>query len=226
MRISIAKRPAGSCTIPRLFEKLPAEVIGLLQRQGLRFLIAAQKHGKKKDTGNRRFFEADCPVGWYDYSWTTPRRVWDFKEKKRKEKGKLTVEVEVCVASGHGNKPRLVYYCGGMRTWSVAEVKKAYRRRFGIETGYRQLGECLARTSSRDRKVRLLLVGIALVLINVWAYLHVDLLASGTRGKRQAQLFLLRLTVLRMLVLVELLGPSQQSWQTQQPIPDGFMPIE
>jgi hypothetical protein len=203
-----------------------AEVIGLLQRKGLRFLIAAQKHGKKKETGNRRFFEADCPVGWYAYAWTTPRRVWDFKEKKRKEKGKLTVEVEVCVASGNGKKPRWVYYCGGMRTWSAAEVKKAYRRRFGIETGYRQLGECLARTSSRDRKVRLLLVGIALVVLNVWAYLHVELLASGPRGKRQDQLFLLRLTVLRILVLVELLGPSRQHWQTQCPIPDSFTPIK
>jgi hypothetical protein len=202
-----------------------AEVICLPQGKGLRFLIAAQKHGKKKETGNRRFFEADCRVGWHKYSWTTPRRVWDFKQKQRKERGKLTVQVEVCVASGNQKRPRLVYYAQGLLPWSSARVKGAYRRRFGIETGHRQLGQCLARTSSRDRKVRLLLVGIALVLLNVWAQLHAELLADGPRGKRQPQLYLLRLTLLRILVLLEILRPSQPHWQTQQPLLDAFTSI-
>jgi hypothetical protein len=199
-----------------------AEVTLLLQRQGHAFLIAAQKHGKKPDTGNRRFFEANCAVGWHDYQWTTPKRVWDFKEKKRKERGKLTVKVDVCVATGNDKKPKLVYYCGGLRHWSAAQVKKAYRRRFGIESGYRQLGECLARTSSRNAKVRLLLVGIALILLNVWAYLHAEVLASGPRGERLVQLWLLRLGVLRILVLLEMLRPCIRQWQTQRPLPGPF----
>lgn len=201
-----------------------AEVISLLQGKGLRFLIAAQKHGKKKDTGNRRFFETGCRLGWHEHTWTTPKRVWDFEAKKRKERGSLTVKVDTCVAEGGGKRPLLVYYAEGLRSWSSAQVKEAYRRRFGIETGYRQLGECLARTSSRDWKVRLLLVGVALVLLNLWACLHAEFLASGPRGKRQPHLHLLRLTLLRILVLVEILGPSRTHWQTQQPIPEDFTP--
>ncbi len=42
-----------------------------------------------------------------------------------------------------------------------------YRTRFGIETSYRQLGECLARTTSDDPVYRLLLVGVSL-LIRAW----------------------------------------------------------
>ena len=43
-----------------------------------------------------------------------------------------------------------------------------FRKRFGIETSYRQLGEGLAQTTSRDRRYRLLRVGLALLLRNVW----------------------------------------------------------
>jgi hypothetical protein len=199
-----------------------AEVIRVLQHNDLGFLIAAPKTGKKQGTGNRHFFEANCKVGWYKHSWTTPRRVWDFKAKKRKERGKITVEVDVCVARGNEKKPRLVYYCGQMRHNSVGQVKKAYRRRFGIESGYRQLGECLARTSSRNVKVRLLLVGIALVLVNLWAYVHAEVLGSGPLGERQPHLYLLRLTILRILLLLEILKPSQWLWLTQRPFPDTF----
>ena len=217
-------RRAGLCVSHLMLDREfgSAEVISLLQRQGLAFLMAAQKCGKKKEAGNRRFFEPDSVLGWHEHSWTTPRRVWDFKEGKRKEKGKLTVKVDVCVARGGGKKPRLVYYCAGLRRWSAAQVKESYRKRFGIESGYRQLGECLARTSSPDSRVRLLLVGVALLLLNVWAYLHADILAGGAVGERHLRLDLLRLTVLRTLVMLEILKPSEPSWRTQQPIPECF----
>ncbi len=41
-------------------------------------------------------------------------------------------------------------------------VALAYRRRFGIETSYRQFGECLAGATSRDAVYRLL-VGVSLL---------------------------------------------------------------
>jgi putative transposase len=46
-----------------------------------------------------------------------------------------------------------------------------YRRRFGIESTYRQLNHVRARTTSRSPILRLLLVGLALILVN----LHVAL---------------------------------------------------
>ena len=103
-------------------------------------------------------------------------------------------------------------------------VPQAVRDRDGLPAAGPVPG---ARTSSKNAKVRLLLllVGIALALLNVWALLHAELLASGPRGKRQPHLHLLRLTLLRILILLEILRPSEPQWQTQQPIPDSFAAI-
>lgn len=60
-------------------------------------------------------------------------------------------------------------------TWKVwlspTDVRETYRRRFGIETSYRQLNQSRSRTSSRDPLYRFLLVGLALFLRNLWQWL-------------------------------------------------------
>jgi IS4 transposase len=67
-------------------------------------------------------------------------------------------------------------------------VRDNYRQRFGIETSYRQLHEARIRTSSRSPLLRLLFVGLALVLRNVWVWLHWEVLAKKRRGKRRVDL--------------------------------------
>ena len=59
---------------------------------------------------------------------------------------------------------------------------ETYRLRFGIETSYRQLHEGRIRTTSRRPTVRLLCVGIALVLRDLWVWLHYTLLALLDRA--------------------------------------------
>ena len=49
-----------------------------------------------------------------------------------------------------------------------AWVREEYRKRFGIETSYRQMNQCRIRTYTRNPTLRLLFVGIALLLRNVW----------------------------------------------------------
>jgi hypothetical protein len=196
-----------------------AEVIDWLQKRGLAFLVPAQRHGKGSG-GNRRFFEPACAPGWYDYGWTARRRKWDFKNKKRVQRGELTVSVRLCVARQlKGDKERrLVYVCGGLSGWSVGQVKNAYRRRFGIESKYRQLGRCLARTSSRAERVRLLWVGLGLLLLNVWARLHALAFGQGPLGERRLHLGRLRLLVLAFWVAVAivLVRPPLPDWPTQR----------
>jgi len=50
-------------------------------------------------------------------------------------------------------------------------AKMAYRRRFGIETSYRQQNEGKGRTTAKDVCYRLLLVGLALLLRQAWVWL-------------------------------------------------------
>ena len=75
---------------------------------------------------------------------------------------------------------RVRYRRGGKRRTEVSAVRRMgrmtddrlrahSRRRFAIESSYRQLREVKAPTTSRDRVWRLLLVGLALVFRQVWA---------------------------------------------------------
>ena len=43
-----------------------------------------------------------------------------------------------------------------------------YRQRFGIETSYRQMNQVRARTPSRNPVLRLLLVGLAFIMFNLY----------------------------------------------------------
>ena len=76
-----------------------------------------------------------------------------------------------------------------------------YRLRFGIETSYRQMHEARIRTTTRRPEVRLLYVGIALVLRNLWVWLHSTLLAMPRRGGRVILLERLRWATLLLWLL-------------------------
>jgi len=54
---------------------------------------------------------------------------------------------------------------------NVLEISDEYEHRFGIESSYRLMNQARARTSSSDSSFRLLLVGIAFTLVNLWVYL-------------------------------------------------------
>jgi Transposase DDE domain len=77
-------------------------------------------------------------------------------------------------------------------TWKVrlspVQVREAYRKRFGIETSYRQLNQSRARTSSRDPLYRFLLVGLSLFLRNVWQWLVQLTEASNRRARKKERM--------------------------------------
>jgi putative transposase len=72
------------------------------------------------------------------------------------------------------------------RPWrsTPALLAETYRTRFGIETAYRLMNSVRARTSSRDPKLRFLLVGLAFVLLNLWVTLQWAVLALPRQGGR------------------------------------------
>ncbi len=65
----------------------------------------------------------------------------------------------------------LAYVTLGLKG-SPAKCVHRYRRRFGIESSYRQLRQVRARTTSRNPALRFLLLGLALVLLNCWTALR------------------------------------------------------
>jgi hypothetical protein len=112
---------------------------------------------------------------------------------------KRSARVSICVKCRyyrgqwrrHG-KQRLIYAFWGLEPPSFDWVRETYRQRFAIETTYRQLHQARIRTTTRDPVRRLLNVGIALILRNVWVWLHRVVLARPRRGCREIRLDLLR----------------------------------
>ena len=112
--------------------------------------------------------------------------------------------------------PSLTKISPGLPRW----VRQEYRKRFGIETSYRQMNQCRIRTSTRNPVLRLLFVGIALLLRNVWVWFHLNILADRHRnGRVILNLELLRLTTLTLCLqhAAEHLLGCQESAELQTP---------
>jgi putative transposase len=56
--------------------------------------------------------------------------------------------------------------------WKPQTVYRRYRFRFGIETSYRILRRVRVKTTSRNPALRFFLLGFALLLVNIWAFLR------------------------------------------------------
>lgn len=92
--------------------------------------------------------------------------------------------------------PFELYAFGGWQPKSPQGVRGLYRRRFGIESEYRQVNQARMRTSTREPVVRLLYVGLALLLRNLWVWLHYAVLSGPRRGGRLFRWRCLRLAQL------------------------------
>lgn len=174
------------------------EVIRYLQQARRPFLMPVVCHGRKADhplgPSASNVFKAMKTSGWYTYT------LEDGKKKK--------ATVSVCVKrtrykNKHGQRKRetWVYAYWGITPKRVDWVKDTYRRRFGIETSYRQMNQCRIRTTTKKFHVRFLYVAIGLLLRNLWVWLHHVVLSSPRRGFRRYNWELLR--VERMLVWLE-----------------------
>jgi hypothetical protein len=187
-----------------------AEVVSYLQAARTPFLMPLKAPGRrprdqrKAPTGARRFF-AQKRSGF-------ARHTWRGKGQPRQ------VSVLICVycrndAGWKGKRGRhaLVYAYWGFHPGSIPWVRKTYRRRFGIETSYRQMERARIRTTTRDPLRRLLFAGIALLLRNAWVWLHLMRLASRHGAVMTLHLERLRFTdlLLKLQTFAEqLLGPD------------------
>ena len=100
--------------------------------------------------------------------------------------GKRTVSLSVCVAyRTHRNRKdrRRVQQKLLFGAWRVhgcpTEIRERYRKRFGIESSFRQMRQARIYTCVRNPHLRLVFVAVALILRNMWVWIHATLLAEG-----------------------------------------------
>ena len=70
------------------------------------------------------------------------------------------------------------------------QVYQHYRRRFGMESGYRQMHTVRARTTSPNPALRLLFIGLALVIYNLYISLRRTWLHKRHYGMRVRYIWL------------------------------------
>jgi putative transposase len=99
--------------------------------------------------------------------------------------------------------------------WSAKKAQQRYRRRFGIESSYRQLGEVRAHTNSRNAALRFFFLALALVLLNIWTYLRC--LATRVMGQGPFRLAVGRFRLARFSVFVR--RAIEQAFGTRRSIP-------
>lgn len=157
------------------------EVIRYLQAARVPFLMPAVARGRRpqKDRPAQgiRAFQAWKRSGWDRHTLVS---------------GKAKATVSICVHCGNyrgawkkRGRYAWVYAYWGIAPTSTRSVADIYRQRFGIEASYRQLNEARIKTCSRDPRVRFFYIALALILRNVWVWLHWEILSSPRRGHRR-----------------------------------------
>jgi putative transposase len=158
------------------------EIIAELQGDGQPSIIPVIVRGKLVPPGGTRVLVVTRSSQWTRY--------------RMKSASGQTVTFEVAVAAQNGaahrsrsgqqwKKGRQVraYAVYGVRSHPLA-IAQIYRRRFGIESSYRQLHQGRARTSCSRAVFRLWLVGLALLLRNLWIWIRFQVTALPRRGRR------------------------------------------
>lgn len=147
----------------------------LLQERNLAYSVPLRRKGTGRNARNRCFEGRHGLVRWVD--WTTDKTRRRVRTRTFLWKGNLKTMV-FAFQGWSGDHARNVYE-------KASQSRRLYRRRFGIETSYRQKNQAQARTTSRDPTYRLLLEGIAYLLRQVWVMLT-EILACRSHAPANA----------------------------------------
>jgi hypothetical protein len=188
IRIRRVLLDAGFCAV---------EVFRTLARRHLSYIIPLRPRGKSG--GVRKLL-----VGRRSY-----RTTYTLHSRRA---GAYTVGAVVVVRYSKGRYQRhdvrrFAYAVAGLSlpgTVACRAVFQWYRRRFGIESSYRQMHQVRARTTSRHPGLRLLLIGLALILVNL--YLRLRARVSECPARARVWLSLRRVGLLIAHALESLFG--------------------
>jgi putative transposase len=166
----------------------------------LPFIMPAVKRGKKPST-------ARGPTGTYALAAEKQSR-WTTSTLRSPQEGQVDFDLAVVCHNTRGQRgchqrEALLYATWGLTHRPLSWIRHTYRSRFGIEASYRQSHQARIRTSSRKPALRLLFMGVALVLRNVWVWLHAEVMAQPRRGARQLRPQSMRFARLLLWLLME-----------------------
>jgi hypothetical protein len=162
-------------------------VVAFLQEEKLPFVMPVVIRGRAPKKGTKptglRWIKRQS-AGWYSHEMKYENQLW---------------KISVCVGyrrhrnrkDGKQRHQKLLF-----ATWRVngspTEIRELYRLRFGIETSFRQMRQARIYTCTRNPRLRLFFLAVALILRNLWVWIHHTLLAEGSGDTMTLHLELLR----------------------------------
>ena len=166
----------------------------------LPFIMPAVKRGKKPTTPGG-------PTGTYAPA-AEKQSQWTPYTLKSPQEGHVDFDLAVVCHNTRGHRGRhqretLLYATWGVTHRPMSWIRATYRGRFGIESSYRQVHQARIRTSSRNPVLRLVFIGVALTLRNVWVWLHAEVMAVPRRGAQQLRPQSLRFARLLLWLMME-----------------------
>jgi hypothetical protein len=177
--------------LDRAFFSCP--VAAFLQGERVPFLMPVMFRGRKPKKRRARlglYWIKRQKAGWYAHTLKS---------------GTQSARVQICVAYRTRRHPktkkrgtRKLLFAAWRMHGSPTEIRERYRKRFGIESSYRQLRQARIYTCTRNPRLRLVFVAVALILRNLWVWIHATILADG-RGETKT----LRLERLRFKRLLD-----------------------
>jgi len=159
--------------LDRAFFNVP--VVEFLQAEKLPFLMPVVIRGRAPKKGRKltglRWIKRQ-PAGWYPHTMKS---------------GKRQVTVSVCVGyrrhrnrkDGKQRRQKLLFAAWRVHG-SPTDIRERYRLRFGIETSFRQMRQARIYTCTRSPRLRLFFLALALILRNIWVWIHQTRLAEGS----------------------------------------------
>jgi len=145
----------------------------LIEEKDIPFVMPAPERGKKG--GIKGLLSREGP-GVYPYKVRSPKE------------GEITVQVAIVgrYFKGKWEKHERKRYAFVVHRFPfrIGDLFKRYRRRFGIESSHRIWDQARARTASRMAGLRLLLIGLAILLHNLWVLLKWAVVSLPRRGGR------------------------------------------
>jgi hypothetical protein len=159
--------------LDRAFFNVP--VVQFLQAENLPFLMPVVIRGRAPKKGRKltglRWIKRQS-AGWYSHTMRN---------------GKRQVTVSVCVGyrrHRHREDRRQVRQKLLFAAWRVygspTALREHYRLRFGIESSFRQMRQARIYTCTRSPRLRLVFLALALILRNIWVWVHQTRLAEGS----------------------------------------------
>ena len=169
-------------------------------------IMPAVKRGTKPTTPGG-------PTGTYALAAETQSR-WASYTLKSPHEGHVDFDLAVICRNTRGQRGRhrretLRYATWGGRPCALRWLRATDRSRFGIASSSRQVHQARIRTTSRTPALRLLFVAVALILRNVWGWLHAEVMAQPQRGARHLRPHSLRFARLLLWRLMEVATHSR-----------------